>query len=399
MQYKNNWVNYDEGVVRETEKRIKVIGIGGGGGNTLNSLYLKFKDTSKNLPKNGIDFVVMNSDHQDLLKSPVPNKIQIAKDGQGAGSNPELGRKYAEQCANRIKDSVSNAYLIFITAGMGGGTGTGASPVVARLAREVNPDALIVGVVTTPFTDQKNVRKTKIAEEGIKELKKHVNSLLIVSNDSILKLFPNGGSYPEAMRATDKVLMNAISGIVGIIKNVGAQNADFRDIYNIMQDAGTDVIIGVGSASGEDRYRLALQDALNSPLLCGRTIAGAKGLIVNFCSRKDNSDLKGVTYVMKTLHSLADPEATYKDCTTEDEGAGDLLIITVIATNFVDERGDLVTYMKRVAAEYGPMKPLYILPELDASGNEKEKKEDIEVPDFSIPAFMLKGDSNGSNNP
>lgn len=404
MQYKTSWLDYDSGEVRETEKRIKVIGIGGGGGNTVNSLYLKFKDKSKKLPMEGIDFVIMNSDSQDLSKSPVPNKIQIAKDGQGAGSDPERGRQYAEQCSKRIKDAVSGAYLLFITAGMGGGTGTGASPVVARLAREANPEALIVGVVTTPFSSTRNVRKTNIANEGIKALKEQVNALLIVSNDSILKMFPDGENYTKALRATDKVLMNAITGIVGIIKNVGAQNADFRDIYTIMQDAGTDVIIGVGSASGKDRYRLALQDALNSPLLCGRTIAGAKGIIVNFCSHKDNSDLNGVTYVMKTLHALADPEATYKDCTMEDPEAKDLLILTVIATNFVDERGYLVTYMKRAAAESGLNKQSYILPEqdIDLSLDAKEKKEsenedEIEVPDFYELLFNQQGENDGNN--
>ena len=385
-----NWYDCDLGEVKETEKRIKVVGIGGGGGNTLNSLYKKFMDPSQNLSMDGIDFIIINSDSQDLTKSPIPNKIQIAEDGQGAGSDPQLGKEYAEKHEQRISDALRKAYMIFITAGMGGGTGTGAAPVVARLARKANPGALIIGVVTTPFTSTRNVKKMQVALEGIEKLKTEVNALLIVSNDSIMKLFPNSAMYEEALRATDKVLMNAITGIVGIIKNVGNQNADFRDVYNIMKEAGTDVIIGVGSATGPDRYQKALDDALNSPLLCSRTINGARGIIVNFCTSKGKSDLNGVNYVRNSLYALADPKASYKDCTTEDKSMGDMLMLTVIATDFVDERGNYVTYMNRVVAEQGIKTARN-----DNDSEEKEKEEEVKesvlnvkVPDFSIPTFI-----------
>ena len=152
------WFDEETGTVKETTRRIKVIGVGGGGGNTVSSLFDSFNPYGDSIAK-GIDFIIINSDSQDLSKSNVPDRIQIAQDGQGAGSDPELGRKFAEKCAIRIKDSVKNAYMVFVTAGMGGGTGTGASPVVARLARETNsPDTLIIGVVTTPFSSKKNKR-------------------------------------------------------------------------------------------------------------------------------------------------------------------------------------------------------------------------------------------------
>ena len=386
---KNNTDWYEEtGTVKATEKRIKVIGVGGGGGNTVSSLFDSFhQDTAAK----GIDFIIMNSDTQDLSKSNVPDRIQIAQDGQGAGSDPELGKKYAEKCAARIKNSIQNAYMVFVTAGMGGGTGTGASPVVARLAREVNPEALIIGVVTTPFSSKKNRRKMDIALKGIEELQKHVNALLVVENDAILKLFPDGGNYSIAMRATDIVLMNAIRGIVGIINNVGEHNADFRDIFNIMKEAGKDVIIGVGSATGKDRYREALEKALNSPLLCGRTINGAKGVIVNFRSSKDHSDLNGVKYVRETLCEMADPNATYKDCTTEDSNPKheDMLVITVIATDFVDERGNLVTYMKRAVAAYGVKTVKRTSADSQSDSNETAPGEfSVIEPDFSTPTFL-----------
>ena len=386
-----NWYDCDLEEVRDTPKRIKVVGIGGGGGNTLNSLYRKFTDPSQNLSMDGIDFIIINSDSQDLKKSPIPNKIQIAEDGQGAGSDPQLGKEYAEKSEKRILNALQKAYMIFITAGMGGGTGTGAAPVVASIARKANPGALIIGVVTTPFSSTRNVKQMEIALEGIEKLKTEVNALLIVSNDSIMKLFPNSGMYEEALRATDKVLMNAITGIVGIISNVGAQNADFRDVYNIMKEAGTDVIIGVGSATGPNRYKKALDDALNSPLLCNRTIAGARGIIVNFCTPKGKSDLNGVNYVRNYLYSLADPKANYKDCTTEDNTMkGDMLMLTVLATDFVDERGKYVTYMNRVLAEQG-IKPVPIKDDDNDNKKQEEKEEsvlDVEVPDFSIPTFL-----------
>lgn len=385
------WFDEETGTVKETTRRIKVIGVGGGGGNTVGSLFDSFNPYGDSIAK-GIDFIIINSDSQDLSKSNVPDRIQIAQDGQGAGSDPELGRKFAEKCATRIKDSVKNAYMVFVTAGMGGGTGTGASPVVARLARETNsPDTLIIGVVTTPFSSKKNKRQMAVALRGIEELQKHVNALLVVENDAILKLFPSGGNYSKAMRATDIVLMNAIRGILGIITNTGEQNADFRDILNIMKEAGRDVIIGVGSATGKDRYRKALELALNSPLLCGRTINGAKGVIVNFRSSKEDSDLDGHRYVRETLCEMADPDATYKDCTTEDNNHKGMLVITVIATDFVDERGNLVTYMKRAVAAYGVKPAKRVSTSGTTQNNENVPGESSVIePDFGIPTFIRK---------
>ncbi|MBO4555214.1 MAG: cell division FtsZ family protein [Elusimicrobiales bacterium] len=407
------WTDYGEVKdvyeVKETDKKIRVIGIGGGGGNTVNSLYDKLNKHELKIPSESIEFSVINSDSQDLAKSPIPDKIQIAEDGQGAGSDPELGKKFATENSKRIKDSLKNAYLIFITAGMGGGTGTGAAPVVARLAREENPNALVVGVVTTPFSSDRNIQKTDLANSGIEAMKKEVNALIIVSNDSIMEVFKKKGDEcipaidcKKAFRATDTVLINAITGIVGIIKNVGSQNADFRDIYNIMKNAGTDVIIGVGSATGPEKYKNALDDALNSPLLCGRTIDGAKGIIVNFCTAVDKSDINGVNYVRNTIYGMADPKANYKDCITEDPNLKDSLILTVIATDFVDERGELVTHMMRVAEAHG-IKTSRSRKNFFKKENEEKKKKDlfqeIILPNFEEPTFMrMKRSSHNADN-
>jgi len=389
------WYNYDDIIaVKHTGKNIKVIGVGGGGSMTANYIYKKINSSENKLPKDGIEFIVINSDSQALMNSPILKRIQIAEDGQGAGSDPKKGREYAEKCSKRIEEHVRNSYLLFITAGMGGGTGTGAAPVVARIAKQANPEALIIGVVTTPFTSP-NQRSSEVAEAGIDELKKEVNALLIVSNDSINVMIgkDKNAIYNSSMRITDQVLYNAISGILGIITEPGEQNADFRDVYNLLKKAGTDVIIGVGGAEGPDMYRLALEDALSSPLLCGRKINGAKGIIVNFKTSAASSRLDGVNYVRNTLCGMADPNAIYKDCTTEDETQNGRITITVIAADFVDERGDLVTYINRVAAAHG-LKPLMKKEAYSAEDEKNEQtsadmsaEEEIHVPDFSVPTF------------
>ena len=251
---------------------IKVIGVGGGGGNAVNHMY------SEGIQ--GVDFFICNTDAQALEKSPIINKVQIGSsltEGRGAGSNPEIGRKAAEESIQDIMESLGvNTQMVFVTAGMGGGTGTGAAPVIAKAARDRG--ILTVGIVTTPFMFEGNKRCTA-AFHGIEEIRDSVDSLLVVSNDRIKEIY---GNLPisKAFGYADNILATAAKGIAEIITIAGSINVDFEDVKTAMTDSGVS-IMGMGTSEGDDRAMRALSQALNSPLLDDNKIQGASDLLVN----------------------------------------------------------------------------------------------------------------------
>jgi cell division protein FtsZ len=257
--------------------RIKVVGIGGGGGNAVTRMSKDFM--------RGVEFIALNTDIQDLEKSNVRHRINIGRNltrGMGAGMNPDVGRQSAEESRSEIIEALQGADLIFLTAGMGGGTGTGATPIVAEAAREVG--ALTVAVVTKPFAFEGSQR-ARIADEGIARLRDRVDSLIVIPNDRIFSIIGNDTSIMKAFTKIDEVLKNTVQGVSEIISSSGLVNVDFADIKAIMQGAGV-AIVGVGQASGNDRAIKAATQAINSPLL-ERSIEGAKGVLFGISGGAD----------------------------------------------------------------------------------------------------------------
>ena len=251
--------------------KIKVVGVGGGGGNAVNTMI------DNNL--RGVDFIVANTDAQALRLSRAPAKMQLGGEltkGLGAGANPEVGRDAALEDRERMKQLLDGADMVFIAAGMGGGTGTGAAPVVAEIARELG--ALTVGVVTKPFTREGKLRMAK-AENGIRDLKKHVDSLIVIPNDRLLGIAKKNTSILDAFKPSDDVLRQAVQGISDLITTSGFINVDFADVKSIMSVRGM-AMMGIGLASGDNRAIEAATSAISSPLLEDIDISGAKGVLV-----------------------------------------------------------------------------------------------------------------------
>lgn len=261
----------------ETFARIKVIGVGGSGKNAINHMI----DSGIK----GVEFIAMNTDTQDLHNSLADKKIHIGKNltkGLGAGMNPEVGRQAAEETKSEVQDSIKGADMVFIAGGMGGGTGTGAAPIIAKLAKEQG--VLTVGVVTKPFSFEGNQRM-RLAETGLEELSGEVDAIIIIPNDRLLSVASKDTSFKQAFAMCDEVLAQAVEGISDLITMPGQMNVDFADIRAILQDAGS-AIMGVGIASGDDRATKAAMDAINSPLL-DISINGARGVLINVCGGDD----------------------------------------------------------------------------------------------------------------
>ncbi|MCO6495184.1 MAG: cell division protein FtsZ [Bacteroidetes bacterium] len=304
---------------------IKVIGVGGGGGNAVNYMY------DKGII--GVDFIICNTDAQALESSPIPNKIQLGSsltEGLGAGSEPEVGKQCAIESLEQIKEALScNAKMVFITAGMGGGTGTGAAPVIAKLAKEL--DLLTVGIVTTPFKNE-GPHKIELAQSGIDELRPHVDALLIITNDRILQMYHNL-RYSEAFSKADDVLCTATKGIAEIITKSGKLNVDFRDVQTAMKNSGR-AIMGTGIASGDERALNASQMALDSPLLDDTDIEGAKHILLNISYDTHEPYTNEIDQITAFFQNAAGQKARLKFGVTQTEGLGDNISITVIATGF-----------------------------------------------------------------
>ena len=302
---------------------IKVIGVGGGGSNAVNRMVESGVQ--------GVTFIAINTDNQALARNKAEIKIQIGEKvtrGLGCGADPSVGEKSAEESRDEIAEAISNTDMLFITAGMGGGTGTGAAPVVAQIARDLG--ILTVAVVTSPFTFE-GAKRTANAERGIRELQKSVDSLIIVSNDKLLDVVDDNTSFEEAFNMADQVLKFGVAGISDLVAIPGLINLDLADVTRVMKDAGV-CHMGIGRASGEDRASVAIKQAINSPLL-DTTIDGATGVILNFTGGR-GMRLSEIDAASSIVRQAAAPEAEIIVGAVVDDSLEDELMITVIASGF-----------------------------------------------------------------
>lgn len=309
-----------------TFAKIKVIGVGGGGNNAINSMII-----SKEIK--GVEFIGINTDAQALLTAKAETKLQIGTNftrGLGAGADPEVGRTAAEESREKIKELLFDTDMVFITAGMGGGTGTGASPVIAEIAREVG--ALTVSVVTKPFAFE-GIRRMQTAEEGIEYLADTVDTLIVIPNQRLLEVVDKKMTFIDAFRLADNVLGQGVKGISDLITIAGMINVDFADVKTIMTDSGT-ALMGIGEASGEDRAVMAARMAVSSPLL-EVSISGAKGILYNVTGGPDMT-MTEVSDASAIIADSADPDADIIFGATIDEDMGAKIKISVIATGFSD---------------------------------------------------------------
>ncbi|AEF95168.1 cell division protein FtsZ [Desulfotomaculum nigrificans CO-1-SRB] len=337
---------------------IKVIGVGGGGNNAVNRMI------SAGLK--GVEFIAVNTDAQSLFLSQSSQKIQIGTKltkGLGAGANPEIGCKAAEESRDEIMQALKGADMVFVTAGMGGGTGTGAAPVVAEIAKELG--ALTVGVVTKPFTFEGRKRLTQ-AESGIENLKCKVDTLITIPNDRLLQVIDKHTSIVEAFRIADDVLRQGVQGISDLIAVPGLINLDFADVKTIMKDAGS-ALMGIGSSTGENRATEAARMAISSPLL-ETSIEGARGVLLNITGGS-SLGLFEVNEAAEIIAQAADPEANIIFGAVIDERMNEEVRVTVIATGFEN----------RVPTKKDkPLKP------------EMEIKPFASHDDLDIPAFLRR---------
>ena len=299
---------------------IKVIGVGGAGGNAVDHMI-------KNGVQ-GVEFVAANTDAQALARGQARGQIQLGATGLGAGAKPEAGRAAAEEAREQIAEALKGAHMAFITAGMGGGTGTGAAPVVAAVAKEMG--ILTVAVVTKPFSFE-GLKRQQSAEAGIQELSEHVDSVIVILNETLEEVLGDDVSMEDAFVSADNVLKNAVAGISEIINVPGLINVDFQDVRTVMSEQGM-AMMGSASASGIDRARIAAEAAVASPLLEGVNLSGARGVVVNITADKSSLKLRETKEVMNTIRSFAAEDATIIFGAVYDAAMGDELRVTVVAS-------------------------------------------------------------------
>jgi cell division protein FtsZ len=308
--------------------KIRVVGVGGGGGNAINNMIDKGMV--------GVDFIAINCDLQALERNKAPNKIQVGKNltrGLGAGADPSIGHRAVEEDRDEIARSMAGSDMVFITAGMGGGTGTGGGPIVANIAKSIG--ALVVGIVTKPFNFE-GKKRTGQAEMGIEEMKKHVDTLILIPNQKLLSIVERSTPVVEAFAIADQVLYNATRGISELITIPGFINVDFADVRTVMKEMG-DALMGSGVASGEHRAVEAANNAISSPLLEGVSIAGAQGVLLNVTGGK-NMTLVEIEEAANIIYEAAGDEANIILGAVIDENMTDEMMVTVIATGF-NKRG------------------------------------------------------------
>jgi len=348
--------------------KIKVIGVGGGGGNALSTMAGE-EDIQ------GVEFIALNTDAQALLKMNADVKIQIGEHltkGLGSGGDPEIGFKAAEESREKIKEAISGADMVFIAAGEGGGTGTGASPIVAELAKESG--ALTVAVVTRPFNFEGQKRRIS-AEEGIEKLKDKVDTLIIIPNQKVLEIIDSKVSMSHAFKKIDEVLHQGVKGIAELITTPGLVNVDFADVRSIMSNAGT-ALMGIGVGSGEKRTGIAIKQAISSPLL-ETSIEGARGVLFNIVGGPDLS-MSEVDEAASIISKIVDQDADIIFGAVIDEKMVDQVKITVIATKFDEGRLRLMRLKNR---------------QTTAESDENEDEDDI----FSIATKPQKPVIDNSN--
>ena len=378
---------FDESI--DQSAKIKVIGVGGSGGNAVNTMMTS--------GVTGVDFIVANTDAQALRMSKAPVKIQIGTQltkGLGAGANPNVGRDAALEDKEKLTEALKGADMIFIAAGMGGGTGTGAAPIIAEVAREHG--ALTVGVVTKPFTREGRQRLAK-GEDGIKELKKHVDSLIVIPNDRLLGLAGKSMSILDAFKPSDDVLRQAVQGISDLITQSGLINVDFADVKAIMSERGM-AMMGIGLGSGENRAVDAAVKAISSPLLEDIDISGAKGVLVNI-SGSSSMTMDEFDTASKVIHEKVHEDANIIVGLVIDETLGETIKITAIATGFGD-RFDLekgrheiknVSTLVKQPAEINREIPTYIRDKQNRDVTRQQRSFLMEDEDqYDIPTFLRK---------
>ncbi|MBF0220005.1 MAG: cell division protein FtsZ [Gammaproteobacteria bacterium] len=377
---------------------IKVVGVGGGGGNAVEHMVRGNVE--------GVEFICANTDAQALKTSTASNIIQIGSDltkGLGAGANPEIGRQAAMDDRQHITNMLSGTDMVFITAGMGGGTGTGAAPVIAQVAKEMG--VLTVAIVTLPFSFE-GKRRMKHAMAGINELKEHVDSLITIPNEKLMKVLGKDVSLLEAFAEVDNILLGAVQGIAELITNPGKINVDFADVRTVMSEMGL-AMMGSGLASGPDRAVKAAQKAISSPLLEDINLKGARGILVNITANS-NISLGEFTEVGDTIGEFASEDATVVIGTAIEPGMGDELRVTVVATGLneiaidapvkaVKERPVLVTPITRKAsgdydyAEFdGPAATRSSHTDHEPLKSFNESSSNGRAPLLDIPAFLRR---------
>ncbi len=375
--------------MEEKQAKLVVIGIGGAGGNAI--------DTMISSRLKGVDFLAVNTDAQALRNCKAQNKVQLGN-GLGAGSVPEVGRDCTAENIEEVAGAIEGADMVFLTAGMGGGTGTGGAPVIAEKAREMG--ILTVGVVTKPFPFEAR-KRARIAENGIQEFKDHVDSLIVIPNQRLMSVAGKNMTFKDAFKMADNVLLHAVQGISDLVTKPGLINVDFADVKTIMQERGM-ALMGIGSGTGDERAANAAQGAISSPLLEDVTIDGARGVLINITGPEDMT-MAEVTEACELIYDHTDDEALIIFGTSFDEDAQDEVKITVVATGFqnfdskprgvrrLNEDLDVPTHLRennrrqnpasasvpRAAAGSKPLRPV-------APFNEDEDNE------LQVPAFIRK---------
>ena len=354
--------------------KIKVIGVGGGGCNAINTMM-----TDYDIP--GVEFMAFNTDAQTLKLSKAPVTLQLGETltkGLGVGGNQELGAQAAEESLDEIQELLDGADMVFITAGMGGGTGTGAAPIIAGVAK--NMGALTVAVVTRPFDFEGNRRKD-IAEDGINSLRDKVDTLIIVPNQRLLEIADANISFIEAMKMVDSVLAEGVNSISTLISQTGYINADFNDAKSVMQNAGT-ALMGIGRASGDKRAELAARAATTSPLL-DMSIEGATGVLYNIVG--SDLTLPEISMVSELIQEAVDPSANIKFGAQIDPTLGDEIIITIVATGFDEKKQVYTKQQKGDDDDAFGLGDIPISPSrFDEEEGEFDEKEEKEERAFSI---------------
>jgi cell division protein FtsZ len=383
-------IEFDEN--RNLSAKVKIIGIGGGGCNALNTMIES--------GLTGVDFIAANTDAQALTTNKAPIRIQLGArltKGLGSGANPNIGREAAEEATDQIRDALDGADMVFITAGLGGGTGTGGAPIVADEARKLG--ALTVAIVTKPFLFE-GKQRARQAEEGMVNLRKTADTLITIPNQRLLGIGGKGMSLLETFKKADEILLHAAKGISDLITISGLINLDFADVRTIMSEMGM-ALMGTGIASGENRSLEAAQAAICSPLLEDISIKGARGILVNI-SGDSGVTLNEVNEALTLIQKEADEEANIIFGVVVDDALGEELRVTVIATGFrsgeetairhlgqvspislsVVEEQEVPTFVRRRKGEE--------LPKVAAAGGKIEDFSDFEEDRFDLPTFMRK---------
>ena len=355
---------------------IKVVGVGGGGVNAINRMI--------DAGLKGVEFIAVNTDAQALIMSDADVKLAIGRDltrGLGAGSDPEIGKQAAEDSRQEIADAIAGADMIFITAGEGGGTGTGAAPVIAEIAKSAG--ALTIGVVTRPFSFEGR-RRSLQAEEGIQRLKEKVDTQIVIPNDRLLTVADDKTSMLNAFNMADEVLLQGVQGITDLITTPGLINTDFADVKTVMKDAGS-ALMGIGYGSGENRAMTAARSAISSPLL-ESSINGALGILLSICGGSDMGLLE-VNNAAEVIREVAHPDANIIFGTVIDDAMGDEIRVTVIAAGF-DRRPPSVEAAEPVREEL-PQRAAISREATDIFGDADDDDLDLgDDDDFDVPSFL-----------